>query len=165
MTVAELMQSIVNAGFSVGVGIAMLPLALGGIASMVRSSGNRVLSQRIANINIGLGLFSVLVLILWTIYASTIPGTIGSTNVFVFLGPLYWVGVAFVVEHLLHPDQQEDIRKRIRSVLLFITVLGVLYFVLSRLSMHMVIWTNVMGFVFFIVALIGILYFLIRKVV
>ena len=145
MTVAELMQSIVNAGFSVGVGIAMLPLALGGIASMVRSSGNRVLSQRIANINIGLGLFSVLVLILWTIYASTIPGTIGSTNVFVFLGPLYWVGVAFVVEHLLHPDQQEDIRKRIRSVLLFITVLGVLYFVLSRLSMHMVIWTNVMG--------------------
>ena len=75
------------------------------------------------------------------------------------------VCAAFGIEHLLHPDQQEDVRKRIRSVLLFITILGVLYFILSRLSMHMIIWTNVVGFIFFIVALIGILYFLIRKVV
>ena len=165
MTVAELMQATMDAGFSVGVGIALLPLVLGGVASFLRSSGNRVLSQRVANINIGLGLFATLVLVMWTIYAATIPGTIGSTSVFVFLGPLYWVAAAFVVEHLLHPDQQEDIRNRVRSVLLFITVLGVLYFVLSQLSMHMIIWTNVMGFVFFILALIGIVYFLIRKVV
>ncbi len=164
MTVSELMQSVVNAGFAVGLGVAMLPLALGAAAYSVRAS-NRVLSQRIANINIGLGFFAVLVILLWTIYASTVKGMIGSTNVLVFIAPLYVVGAAFGIEHLLHPDQQEDVRKRIRSVLLFVTILGVLYFILSRLDMHMVIWTNVVGFLFFIVALIGILYFLIRKVV
>ena len=142
----------------------MLPLALGAAAYSVRAS-NRVLSQRLANINIGLGFFAGLVVMFWTIYASTVKGMVGSTNVLVFIAPLYMVGVAFVIENLLHPDQQEDVRKRIRSVLLFVTILGVLYFVLSRLNMHMVIWTNVVGFVFFIVALIGILYFLIRKVV
>ncbi len=165
MTVAELMQSIVDAGFTVGLGVVVLPLVLGAAAYFVKSSGNRVLSQRLANINIGLGFFALLVLVFWTIYASTVKGMIGETNVLVFLAPLYLVGAAFGIEHLLHPDQQEDVRKRIRSVLLFITVLGVLYFILSRLSMHMIIWTNVVGFVFFIVALIGIIYFLIRKVV
>jgi hypothetical protein len=165
MTVAELMQSIVNAGFTVGLAVLALPIVFAAAAYFVKSSGNRVLSQRLANINIGLGFFAVLVLVFWTIYASTVPGMIGDTNVLVFLAPLYLVGAAFAVEHLLHPDQQEDVRKRIRSVLLFITILGVLYFILSRLSMHMIIWTNVVGFIFFIVALIGILYFLIRKVV
>ncbi|MCR9160778.1 MAG: hypothetical protein ACE37F_03920 [Nannocystaceae bacterium] len=165
MTVAELMQALVNAGFTAGLGVVALPLLLGAAAYFVKTSGNRVLSQRLANVNIGLGFFALLVLVFWTIYAATVPGMIGDTNVLVFLAPLYLVGLAFVIEHFLHPDQQEDVRKRVRSVLLFIAILGVLYFVLSRLSMHMVIWTNVMGFVFFILALIGILYVLIRKVV
>lgn len=165
MTVAELMQSVVSAGLTAGLAVVALPLVLGIAAFFIKSSGNRVLSQRLANANIGVGFFAVLVLVFWTIYASTVPGMIGDTNVLVFLAPLYMVGAAFAVEHFLHPDQQEDVRKRVRSVLLFITVLGVLYFVLSRLSMHMVIWTNVLGFIFFIAALIGILYVLIRKVV
>lgn len=165
MTVAELIQSIVAAGSSVALAVAILPLALGGVAYLLREAGNRVGSQRVANLNIGLGLFAVLVIILWTMYASGVKGMLGSTNVLVFIGPLYWVGVGFVAEHQLHPGEQRQIRKRVRSVLLFIAILGVLYFVLSRLDMHMVIWTNVLGFVFFILALIGILYALIRKVV
>jgi|GEM_PF-2121522 len=165
MTVAELMQSIVNAGYSVGVGAAMLPLALGVAAYAFRESGNRVLSQRIANVGMGIGFFSVFVIVCWTLYAATVDGMIGATNVLVFVAPLYMLGSSYAIEHWLHPGQQEDIRQRVRKVMLFIAVLGVLYFVLSRLSMHMVIWTNVLGFIFFIAALIGILYFLIRKVV
>lgn len=143
----------------------MLPLILGAAAFFTRRSGNRVLSQRLANINIGMGFFSVLVLACWTLYAATVQGMIGATNVLVFLAPVYMLGAAFAIEHLLYPGQQEDIRQRVRKVLMFITVLGVLYFVLSRLNMHMIIWTNVAGFIFFIAALIGILYLLIRKVV
>lgn len=165
MTVADLMHSIVNSGFAVGLGVAMLPLILGAAAFFTRQSGNRVLSQRLANINIGMGFFSVLVLVCWTLYAATVEGMIGATNVLVFLAPVYMLGAAFAIEHLLYPGEQEDIRQRVRKVLMFITVLGVLYFVLSRLNMHMIIWTNVAGFIFFIAALIGILYLLIRKVV
>lgn len=164
MTVADLMHSIVNSGFGVGLVVAMLPLIFGAAAFFTRD-GNRVLSQRLANINIGMGFFSVLLLGCWTLYAATVEGMIGATNVLVFLAPLYLLGVSFAIEHLLHPGQQEDIRKRVRQVLLFIVVLGVLYFVMSRLSFHMLIWTNITGFIFFIAALIGILYLLIRKVV
>lgn len=165
MTVADLMHSIVNAGFAVGLGVAMLPLIFGAAAFFTRQGGNRVLSQRLANINIGIGFFSVLVLGCWALYAATVEGMIGSSNVLVFLAPVYLLGSAFVIEHLLHPGEQEDIRQRVRKVMLFIVVLGVLYFVLSRLNFHMIIWTSVAGFIFFIAALIGILYFLIRKVV
>lgn len=165
MTVADLMHSIVNSGFAVGLGVAMLPLIFGAAAFFTRQGGNRVLSQRLANVNIGLGFFSVLLLGCWTLYAASVEGMIGATNVLVFLAPIYLLGVGFVIEHLLHPGEQEDIRKRVRKVMLFILVLGVLYFVLSRLSFHMLIWTNVAGFIFFIAALIGILYFLVRKVV
>lgn len=164
MTVADLMHSIVNAGLAVGLGVAMLPLIFGAAAFFTRE-GNRVLSQRLANINIGMGFFSVLLVGCWTLYAATVEGMIGATNVLVFLAPFYLLGVGFAIEHLLHPGQQADVRKRVRQVMLFVVVLGVLYFVLSRLSFHMLIWTNVTGFIFFIAALIGILYLLIRKVV
>lgn len=165
MTVADLMHSIVNSGFAVGLGVAMLPLIFGAAAFFTRQGGNRALSQRLANINIALGFFSVLLLGCWTLYAASIDGMIGATNVLVFLAPFYLLGAGFGIEHLLHPGQQEDIRKRVRTVLMFVAVLGVLYFVLSRLNMHMLIWTNMAGFIFFIVALIGILYLLIRKMV
>ncbi len=143
----------------------MLPLVLGAAAFFTRQGGNRVLSQRLANLNIALGFFSTLVVGCWTLYAASVEGMIGATSVLVFIAPLYMLGCAFAVEHLLHPGQQEDIRQRVRKVLMFISVLGVLYFVMSRLNMHMIIWTNVSGFIFFIAALIGILYLLIRKVV
>ena len=165
MTVADLMHSVVNSGFGVGLGVAMLPLIFGAAAFFSRQSGRRVLSQRLANLNIALGFFSVLVLGCWTLYAASVAGMIGATNALVFLAPLYLLGAGFAIEHLLHPGQQEDIRQRVRKVMLFVLVLGVLYFVLSRLSFHMLIWTNVAGFIFFIAALIGILYLLIRKVV
>ncbi|MGH1344542.1 MAG: hypothetical protein ACRBN8_23485 [Nannocystales bacterium] len=165
MTVAELMHSIVNSGFAVGLGVAMLPLILGAAAFLTGRGGNRVLSQRLANINIAIGFFSILVVGCWSLYAVTVEGMIGSTNVLVFLAPVYMLGAGFGIEHILHPGQQEDIRQRVRKVLMFISVLGVLYFVMSRLNMHMIIWTNVAGFIFFIAALIGILYLLIRKVV
>lgn len=165
MTVAELMHSIVNSGFAVGLGVAMLPLIFGAAAFFTRQGGNRVLSQRLANVNIALGFFSVLLLGCWTLYAASVEGMIGATNVVVFLAPFYLLAAGFGIEHLLHPGQQEDVRKRVRAVLMFVAVLGVLYFVLSRLNMHMLIWTNMAGFIFFIVALIGILYLLIRKMV
>ncbi len=165
MTVADLMHSIVNSGFAVGLGVAMLPLIFGAAAFFTRQGGNRVLSQRLANVNIGLGFFSVLLLGCWTLYAASVEGMIGATNVLVFLAPIYLLGAGFGIEHFLHPGQQEDVRKRVRTVLLFVAVLGVLYFVLSRLNMHMIIWTNIGGFIFFIAALIGILYLLIRKMV
>ncbi len=165
MTVAELMQSVVQAGAAVAVGVVALPLGLGGLAYTLRERNRGAQSQRVANISIGIAFFALLVIGCWTAYAATVPGMIGATSVLVFIAPLYLLAVSFAVEHLLHPGEQEDVRQRVRKVLLFVTVLGVLYFVLSGLDMHMVIWTNVTGFIFFIVALIGILYLLIRKVV
>lgn len=100
----------------------------------------------------------------WTLYAATTEGMIGATKVLVFLAPIYMLGAAFAIQYFLHPGQQEDVRKRVRQVMLFIVVLGVLRFVLSRLNFHMLIWTNMAGFIVFIAALIGTLYLLVRKV-
>lgn len=165
MTVAELVTSILDAGEIAITVAAILPLVLGAFSYMLRQQGRNQASQVVANVGIGLGFFSLLVVICWTIYASNVPGMIGSTNVLVFVVPIYLLVVSFGVEHLLHPGRQESIRERVRKVALFVIVLGVLYLVLSRLDYHMVIWTNVLGFVFFIGALIGILYLLVRRVV
>ncbi len=165
MTVAELMTSILASGGIATAAVGGLPLLVGVVAYLLRASGRASHSQLVANVGIGLGFFSLLVVVCWALYAATVPGLIGSTNVLVFLAPVYVLVASFGIEHLLHPGEQESVRKRVRKVLLFVIVLGVLYFILSRLNMHMVIWTNIVGFVFFIAALIGILYFLVRKVV
>ncbi len=165
MTVAELMQSVVQAGAAVAVGVGALPLALGGLAYVLQQRSRRAHSQRVANVSVGIAFFALLVVGCWTAYAATVPGMIGATNVLVFVAPVYLLAASFAIEHVLHPGQQEDVRQRVRKVVLFVTILGVLYLVLSRLNMHMLIWTNVTGFIFFIIALIGILYLLIRKVV
>ncbi|MEX1363516.1 MAG: hypothetical protein AB1Z98_10340 [Nannocystaceae bacterium] len=159
------MTSVLDAGDSVAVAVLGLPLLLGAVAYVLRGQGRGAASQIVANVGIGLGFFSLLIVACWTAYAATIPGMIGDTNVLVFLAPIYLLVVSFGIEHFLHPSHQQSIRERVRKVALFVIVLGVLYLILSRLDYHMIIWTNVLGFVFFIGALIGILYLLVRRVV
>ncbi len=165
MTVAELLDSVVNAGTAAAVGVMGFPVALGVAAYVTKAQRKLVLSQRIANVGIGVGFFALLVVACWTLYAASVPGMIGATNVLVFLAPVYLLGAGIGIERVLHPSEQEDIRARLRHVFLIVIVIGVLYYVLSRLDFHMLIWTNVWGFLFFFAALIGILYVLVRKVV
>lgn len=165
VTVAEMMTSLLDAGMTSALIVAAVPLVVGITAYVLRQQRRHETSQLVANMGIGVGFFALLVVICWTLYAASVKGMIGSTSVLVFVAPLYLLGAGYGVEHLLHPTQQEEVRGRIRKVLLFVIVLGVLYFILSRLNMHMIIWTNMIGFVFFILALIGILYFLMRRVV
>jgi hypothetical protein len=142
------------------------PLAVGGVAWLLNKRGQERVSQLVANAGIAVGLMALLVMLcalIWTTQQGT--SVVQSVGVVWLLVPIYMVVAGFFVEHWVHPGSQENIRARVRAVLLIVIVLAVLYWLLSRMRIWMVVHTGVLGLVLFVGALVGILYVLVRKAV
>jgi hypothetical protein len=55
------------------------------------------------------------------------------------------------------------VRQRLRGLIFAFIAIVVCYFILGQLRFHMFIFTNIFGFVVFILAIIGILYVVARR--
>jgi len=167
MTVAELYSLLENGGDATLAGIILFPVAISGLAFMLKLAGKVEASQALANFGIAIGLAALGIEILALQYAMShldihpldeVPMTL-------LFAPVYLTISAFLGEHLVHPGKQHNIRKQMRAGLLVVIVLAVLYFILSHLNMHMIIWSNMFGFLMFILVIIAVLYAVVRKVV
>ncbi len=166
MTIPELYDAVVSGGPAVMGLIAAAPLLLGALAAIVFKLGLRGLSQSLCNAGIIAALTTVAIEIAAIMYASNHGvNVVEETDVLILGMPLWFVGASFLVEHLIHPGKQEHIRARIRSVLLVLITIAVVFFILGRLNMHMLIFGSILGFVLFIAAIIGVFYWVTRKVV
>ena len=162
MTVAEFYSLLESGGNATLAGIILFPVAIGGLAYMLKLIGKVEPSQALANFGIAIGLAAFGIEVLALQYAMShdihpleqVPMTL-------LFAPVYLTITAFLAEHLVHPGEQQGIRKRMRASLLVVIVLGVLYFILSHLNMHMIIWSNMFGFLMFIVVIIAVLYFVV----
>lgn len=146
--------------------LGLLPVAVGLLAWLLAKRGQERVSQLVANAGIAVGLMALLVMIcalIWTSrHGMSVVEDVGLVWLIV---PVYLVVAGFFVEHWVHPGRQENIRSQIRGAVLIVIVLAVLYWLLSRMRIWMLVHTGVLGLVLFIAALVGILYFLVRKAV
>jgi hypothetical protein len=103
--------------------------------------------------------------VLALIYAMDQRGVdpLADVSIFLLLGPLYLVIAAMFLEHLIHPGEQEPVRRRLRGLIFALIAIVVCYFILSQLRFHMFILTNIFGFIVFILVIIGILYVVARR--
>jgi hypothetical protein len=135
------------------------------LSLLLKAAGRLRLSQMVANLGIAIGLAAISVEVLGLLYAMDQRGVdpLAEVSIFLLLAPLYLVIAAMFVEHLIHPGEQESVRRRLRGLIFALIAMVVVYFILSQLSFHMLILTNIFGFVCFIAAIIGILYFVARR--
>jgi len=164
MSIAELVHMVIDGGATSLAAVGLLPLVIGLAGWALNRGGQRRSSQLLANAGIAFGLMSLLLLTCTLIWANT-HGLSVLEDVAIpwLLAPVYLVVASFVVEHWLHPGPQEGIRERIRGALLIVIVLAVIYWLLSRMQVWMLVHTNIMGLLMFLAAMVGILYFLVRK--
>ena len=166
MSIADLMRSLVDGGATSLAVLGALPVAVGVVAWLLARSGRGRASQLVANAGIAVGLMAgvvALCALIW--YSQQGSSIVENVGVEWLLLPLYLVVAGFFVEHLVHPGHQEDIRAQIRSALLAVIVLAVLYWLLSTMRVWMMVHTGVLGLLLFIGALIGIFYVLVRRLV
>ena len=164
MTIVDLYTSI-ESGRSLGL-IAASPLMIGGLALLLTLIGQKKASQGLCNLGIILALTTIIVEVFAIIYAMDhLKVDVVAEGSLVMLGlPIYLVIASVIVERVLHPGQQEGIRKRLRAGMLVVLMVGVLLYILNKLNMYMVIFSGMLGFVVFIALVIGVLYFAVRKV-
>ena len=166
MSIADLMHTVVEGGTTSMVLLAALPFVLGLVAWALAKNRQERASQLVANASIALGLMALLVLLCTIIWgASHDLSVIEDIAIPWLVLPPFMVVAAFFVEHWVHPGKQESIRAQIRGALLIVIVLAVLYWLLSTMRVWMMVHTGVLGLIMFIAALIGILYFLVRKAI
>ena len=167
MTISDIYQAIAGGGVHTAVWVIATPLVLGGVAMVLRDNGKAELSQKIANFGIVIGLLAVAIEILALIYAvqELEINPLSDVDLLLLLAPLYLLAAGLLIEHLLHPGSQEELRKKIRKAVLMLLILGVVFFVLGKLRLYMVFWTNLMGFFVFLAALVAFFYFVVRKVI
>lgn len=160
------MRALVDGGSTTLAIIAALPFVVGLVSWQLAKRGQVRASQLAANTGIAIGLMALLVLLCTLAWASE-HGTSVITDVGVvwLVAPLYLVVAGFVVENAVHPGHQEGIRGQIRGGLLIVIVLALLYWLLSRMKVWMLVHTGVLGLLLFIGALVGLLYFLMRKAI
>ncbi|MCA9716343.1 MAG: hypothetical protein H6713_42650 [Myxococcales bacterium] len=166
MTIPQLYSALAEGGPAVLGMIAVAPLLIGGLALLLNLVGQRGLSQGLCNLGI-IAALTTLVVEIGAIFYATQHGVnvLEEADVLLLGLPLWLIVGSFVVEHLLHPGKQENIRQQIRAVLLVLITVSVLFFILGRLKMHMVIFGSIVGFILFIIAIVGVLYWVMRKVV
>ncbi|MEM9456375.1 MAG: hypothetical protein AAGF11_19490 [Myxococcota bacterium] len=166
MSIADLMHAILDGGTNSLLAIGLFPAVVGLVAWLLAKRGQERVSQLVANAGIAFGLMALLVMICALIWSSQHGmSVIEDVGLVWLLAPIYLVVAGFFVEHWVHPGRQENIRAKIRGVILILIVLAVLYWLLSRMRVWMLVHTGVLGLVFFIAALVGILYFLVRKTI
>lgn len=160
------MRALVAEGTTTLTVIALLPIGVGlGSWQLAKREQGRA-SQLVANFGIGVGLMAMLVLLCALVWASQHGASVvEDVGVAWLLAPVYLVVAGFVVEHWVHPGRQEGIRAQIRGGALIVIVLTVLYWLLSRMRIWMLVHTGVLGLLLLVAALVGILYFLMRKAI
>lgn len=161
------MRSLVDGGTTTLAVFGLMPVAVGLVCWLLAKRGQERASQLIANAGIAVGLMALLVVICALIWTSHQQGMsiVEDVGIVWMALPIYLVVAGFFVEHWVHPGRQENIRGQIRSALLVVIVLAVLYWALSRMRIWMLVHTGILGFILFIGALVGILYVLVRKAV
>jgi hypothetical protein len=166
VSIADIMRALVAEGPTTLTVIALLPFAVGLVSWQLAKREQVRASQLVANAGIAIGLMATLVLLCAILWASE-NGTsvVEDVGVEWLLAPIYLVVAGFVVENWVHPGHQEGIRGQIRGGALIVIVLAVLYWLLSKLRIWMLVHTGILGLLLFIAALVGILYFLMRKVI
>lgn len=167
MTVHDLFQTVAEGGAKTATAVIATPLIIGGTAMVLRDNGKRALSQMVANMGIVIGFLAVALELFAVFYAvdRLQINPLAEVNILLLLAPLYLLVAGFLAEHLLHPGVQSGIRKKLRAGILAFFILGLLAFLLSKMDVHMVIWTNITSFLFFIVVLVAIFYVMVRKIV
>ncbi len=165
MTVADLYQGVAGGGTTTVIVVLAIPLVVAVLSLLLKAAGHVRGSQTVANLGIAIGLAALSVEVLGLIYAMDQRGVdpLADVSVFLLLAPLYLVIAAVVVEHVIHPGEQEPVRRRVRGLVFACIALVVCYFILGQLRFHMFILTNIFGFIVFIVAIIGILYVVARR--
>ncbi|MBL4685092.1 MAG: hypothetical protein JKY37_10925 [Nannocystaceae bacterium] len=163
LSAASLLSSLLAAGATSLVVLGGVPLAVLLVAWLLKRAGLTRASQFVANAGVAFGLAAVIVLV-----TSLIVGKASVWNdvgIPWLLVPFYLVVAGFIVEHWVHPDTQEGIRGPIRRAVLTVIVLSVLFWVMSRTKIWVVVLTNFVGLLLFLAVIVGILYFMARKIV
>lgn len=166
MSIADLMRMLFDGGSTTLAAIGLLPVGVGAISWLLAKREQERASQIVANAGIAIGLMALLVMICALIWGSQHDiSVIEDVGIVWLLAPVYLVVAGFFVEHWVHPGKQENIRAQIRGALLIVIVLAVLYWLLARMRVWMLVHTGILGLIMFIAALVGILYFLVRKAI
>lgn len=166
MSIADLMRMLLDGGSTSLSMLGLLPVVVGALSWLLAKRGLIRASQLVANTGIALGLMAVLVLTCALIWSGQQGmSVVEDVGVLWLLVPAYLVVAGFFVEHWVHPGRQQNIRDQIRGAVLIVIVLTILYWLLSRMRIWMLVHTGIFGLVLFVAALIGILYFLVRKAI
>lgn len=166
MSIADLMSAMLDGGMTSLAVIGLWPVAIGSICLLLSSQRKVAASQFVANLGIAVGLMSLLLLMCSMIWGWTNGmSMISDVPVLWLLAPFYLLGAGFLLEHRIHPGKQEGIRGKIRGALLIVIVLTVIFWVLARMRIWMMVHTGITGMLLFIAAMIGILYYLVRKAI
>lgn len=167
MTLHDLYGQFLDAGAGALVVLYGLPLLFGLASLAVKFMGQRELSQDVANVGIAVGLAALCLEALGLGYAVGVVdlNPLETTPLSVLLlGPTLVVG-GFIAEHLVHPGRQEAIRQQLRNAGTWVIVLGVVLFLLGRLRVWLMIHVGILGFLVFILLIIGFFVFLLRRAV
>jgi hypothetical protein len=165
MTVADLYQGVAGGGTTTVIVVLGIPLLVALLSLLLKATGHLRLSQMVANLGIAIGLAAISVEVLGLIYAMDQRGVdpLADVSVFLLLAPLYLVIAAMFCEHIIHPGEQEPVRRRLRGLVFAFIAIVVVYLILGQLRFHMFILTNIFGFIVFVLAIIGILYVVARR--
>jgi hypothetical protein len=144
-----------------------IPLVVAILAALLSAVGARGASQQLANAGIALGLTAVLIELMALAYAISVVSVnpIAVAPVALLVVPPWLLVAGFVVEHVLHPGRQEAVRRPIRTVGMALASVGVLWAIFGVLRIHMLVFSGMLGFLGFVAVLIGLFWFLLRRVV
>lgn len=166
VSTTELVRWLIEGGPHTMAVLGLMPLAIGACAAGSKHAGQRRMSQTLANCGIALGLAAVLLelcTIVWALQHGHNP--LAEVGAMWLVLPAWMLVAALWIEHRLHPDRQQSIRRPIRTAILWVIVLGLVYWLLSGMRVLMLVHTGVLGLLLFVAALVGLFYVLARKAI
>ncbi len=124
-------------------------------------------SQQVANGGIAIGLAAVILEALAVAYAISVAkvNPVSDAPAAFLAIPVYLLVAGFAVEHLVHPGEQRAIRQKIRGFLIVGATVAVISAIFSVLRIYMIVLSGMLGFLLFILALVGLSFIMIRRVV
>lgn len=166
VSTTELVRWLIDGGTKSATMLALLPVALGAAAAGTKHGGQARLSQLLANAGIAIGLAALLVelcAIVWGLqHGRSLLADVGA--IWLVL-PAWMLAASLWIEHRLHPGAQQSIRRPVRTGLLWVIVLAIVYWLLSTMRVWMLVHTGVLGLLLFLAALVGLFWLLVRKAI
>lgn len=147
--------------------VGALPVGITLLSALLKAARRRDASQQVANVGIALGGGVLFIALLAVGYAIGVLGVnpLAEASAGLLLAPLYLVVAGFAGEHIVHPGEQQRIRSKLRFGLLSVVFLGLLAAVFSVLRIYMLVFTNMWGFLLFLVFVLGAFYVIVRKLI